>query len=124
MKIKLVLTHVLKDRFLVLSWLVLALLTIVISLLFALRIHPSELTIPVRYTAFGFTFVYNDAWYYLLIFVLFGFIVLALHTAIAMKLFSQKGAQFARLFMLLTIVLVIISYFLISSVLGLAALPQ
>jgi len=124
MKIKLILTHILKDRFLVLSWLFLVFLVLITSIIFTLRIHPSELTIPVRYTAFGFTFVYNDAWYYLIIFVFFGFIILALHSAIIIKLFSQKGVGLARLFMVLTILLVLIGYFLISSILGLAALPQ
>lgn len=124
MKIKLVIAHVLKDRFLVFSWLLLTFLTLLMSVIFAFRIHPSELTLPVRYTAFGFTFVYNDAWYYLIGFILFGFVVLGLHTAITMKLFAQKGAGIARIFILLTLILAVISYFLISSILGLAALPQ
>lgn len=124
MKIKLALVHAVKERSLVLPWLLLVLLTFVMSIIFAIRIHPSELTLPVRYTAYGFTFIYNDAWYYLVVFVLFGFVVLGVHTLITLKLFSQKGVELARLFLFLTMALAVISFFLISAVLGLAELPQ
>lgn len=126
MKIKLVIRHAITDRPLVISWLVLLLATIVVATIFAIQIRVSELNIPVRYTAFGvgITHIYNDTWYYLLNFIIFligGFII---HTFIALKLFSQKGTVLARLFMHTSVILIIIEYFLISAVLGIASLSQ
>lgn len=126
MRIKLVFKHALGDRPLVISWLVLLLATIIVSIIFALQIRPSELNIPVRYTAFGvgITHIYNDNWYYLLNFIIFVLGSLILHSFIALKLFSQKGVALARLFIHTSIVLLVVEYFLISSVLGIATLSQ
>lgn len=126
MKIQLVFKHAMGDRPLVISWLALLMASIVISVIFALQIHTSELNIPTRYTAFGvgITHIYNDNWYYLLNFIIFIIASLIIHTFIALKLFSQRGTVLARLFIQASIVLVVIEYFLISSVLGIALLSQ
>ena len=126
MKVQLVLKHAISDRALVISWLVLLLATLTIAIVFATQIRASELNIPVRYTAFGvgITHIYNDTWYYLINFIIFIAGSFILHTFISLKLFLQKGTAFARLFIHLSIVLLVIEYFLISSVLGIASLSQ
>lgn len=126
MKIQLVFKHAVGDRSLVISWLVLLMASIVVSVIFAVQIHASELNIPTRYTAFGvgITHIYNDNWYYLLNFIIFIIANLFIHTFIALKLFSQRGAVLARLFIQASVVLIVIEYFLISSVLGIALLSQ
>lgn len=126
MKLQLVVKHALTDRPLIISWLVLLLATLIISIIFAIQIRPSELNIPNRYTAFGIdiTHIYNDTWYYLLNFIIFIIGSLVLHTFIALKLFSGHGATLARFFLHTSIGLLVIEYFLISSVLGLASISQ
>lgn len=126
MKVQLVLKHAISDRPFVISWLILLVTTLVIAIIFATQIRPSELNIPVRYTTFGvgITHIYNDTWYYLLNFIIFIVGSFVLHTFIALKLFLQKGTVFARLFIHLSIVLLVVEYFLISSVLGIASLSQ
>ena len=126
MKVQLVLKHAISDRALVISWFVLLLATLIIAIVFATQIRASELNIPVRYTAFGvgITHIYNDTWYYLINFIIFIAGSFILHTFISLKLFLQKGTAFARLFIHLSIVLLVIEYFLISSVLGIASLSQ
>lgn len=126
MKVQLVLKHAISNRPLVISWFVLLLATLIIAVVFAMQIRASELNIPVRYTAFGvgITHIYNDTWYYLINFIIFIAGSFVLHTFISLKLFLQKGAVFARLFIHLSILLLAIEYFLISSVLGIASLSQ
>jgi hypothetical protein len=122
MKLHLVLKHAASDRALVFSWIVFFLVLAVVTVVFATQIHASELNIPIRYTAFGvgITHIYNDAWYYLLNFIIFIVGSFVIHSLIALKLFSQKGAMLARLFIQISIILLLIEYFLISSVLGIA----
>jgi hypothetical protein len=126
MKVKLVLKHAISDRPLVISWFVLLMATLIIAVVFATQIRASELNIPIRYTAFGvgITHIYNDTWYYLLNFIFFIVGSLVVHTFIALKLFLQKGTVFARLFIHLSIILLLVEYFLISSVLGIASFSQ
>ena len=126
MKVQLVFKHAIRERSLVISWLALLVASIVISIIFAIQIHASELNIPIRYTAFGvgITHIYNDTWLYLLNFIIFIIGSLILHTLITLKLFSQRGVILARLFLHTCLVLLVIEYFLISAVLGLASLSQ
>lgn len=114
--------HVTKDRAFMASLFALAILCAVITILFIFRIHPSELNTQVRYTAFGVTHIYSNAWYYLVPIVLFSLSVLVLHTLIAIKLFTEKDNYIARLFIWLSITVVIVGAFLGSAVLGLASI--
>jgi hypothetical protein len=126
MKVQLVFQHAARERSLVISWLVLLLASIIVSVVFAIQIHASELNIPVRYTAFGvgITHIYNDTWLYLLNFIIFIIGGFFLHTLIALKLFSQRGIMLARLFLHTSLALLVVEYFLINAVLGIASLSQ
>lgn len=124
MKLQLIAKHALKDRAFVIPLLGLLLASLVIVIVFATQIKPSQLNLPIRYTTFGVTHVYNDSWYYLLGFILFIVASFIIHSLIALKLFSQKGPVIARLFLTLSIMLVVIEYFFIISVLGIALLSQ
>lgn len=122
MNIKTVLQEVSKDRVLMASCLVFALMCIAAVLLLVFRIHPSELNAQTRYSAFGVSHIYRNAWYYLLPTVLFGIVILPLHIVIATKLHIGKRKHMARLFMWLSIVVVIMAIFIGSAILGLAAI--
>lgn len=124
MNIKTALQEVTKDRVLMASWLVFALLSIATTIIFAFRIHPSELNTQIHYSAFGVIHIYSNAWYYLLPTVLFGVVILALHTVIATKLCLTKNNHIARLFVWLSVIVVIVAAFIASSVLGLASIQR
>ncbi len=124
MKLQLIAKHAMKDRTFVIALLALLLTSTVMVIIFATQIKPSQLNLPIRYTTFGVTHVYNDSWYYLLGFILFIIAAFVIHSLIALKLFSQKGPVIARLFLIFSIMLVVIEYFYIISVLGIALLSQ
>lgn len=122
MKITHVLKEVSKDRALMLSWVILALLCLIFTLLLAFKIHPTELNTQIRFTAFGVTHIYSNAWYYLVPMALFSLTVLALHSALAAKLYIKKSKYVARLFLWLSIAVVIVGVFIGWGVFGLASI--
>ncbi|RWZ79535.1 MAG: hypothetical protein EOT04_01345 [Candidatus Chaera renei] len=87
-----------RDRLLV--WLTvfgsLLALAVVVSSLVQLR--PSDVLVPVKYTAYGFTNLYRDKWYYLLSFTGFGLLLLAGHPLLTLKLLKEKGRPYAVAF--------------------------
>ncbi|MEK7620785.1 MAG: hypothetical protein AAB395_00330 [Patescibacteria group bacterium] len=122
MNIKSNIEHVTKDRALMASWLLLVVICLVITILLVFRIHPSDLNTQVRYSAFGVTHIYSNAWYYLLPVVLFSLTTLVLHSLITIKLFNETNQYIARLFIWVTIAVVVIGAFIGSAVLGLASI--
>lgn len=87
-----------------------------------MSLKPSDLQVAVHYTAFGDTSFYREKWYYLMAFVLFGVLLAILHTAIAMKLYIQGRRQIAISFILLSTLLLVITWFIAWSVLKVAFL--
>lgn len=102
----------------------LILLFILMSLIYCVYVgvslHPSDLQVAVHYTAYGETNFYREKWYYLISFILFGLVVAASHTALIVKLFVQERRQIAILFAWLSILLVVIMWFIARAVLGIA----
>ena len=122
MNIGSILQQVSKDRALVASWLFLGVLVLIVVLLLAFRIHPTELNTQTRYNAFSAHYIYTNPWYNLLPLALFSLMVLVLHTVIAIKLYLGSSKYMARLFLWLSIMVVIIGAFVGSAVLGLASI--
>ncbi|MGI8634521.1 MAG: hypothetical protein ACR2KZ_03875 [Segetibacter sp.] len=121
---KVILQHAIRDRFMVIAGALFLLVNIIIQTIFAFQIQPSDLNVKIRYTAFGFTNYYDNAWYYLLSFIVFWIFVLIIHLLIAAKLYDQRGAYSARLFLLLSIVIVAVEYFIVSSILEVSLLSR
>ena len=124
MRVRSVIKHAAKDRFLVISWFVFLITNLLVQILFAFQIKASDLNVKVRYTAFGPTNYYDDAWYYLLSFIVFGLFVLVFHTLIAAKLYDQRGLHAARIFILLSVVVIVIQYFIVQSILQVSLLSR
>lgn len=122
MNIKDTVQDVTKDRALMASWFVLVIISVLVTLVLAFRIHPSDLNTQIRYTAFGVSHIYTNAWYYLLPVILFSLTVVVLHTLIAMKLFNEKNNYIARLFIWLSVAVVVIGAFISFAILGLASI--
>ncbi len=122
MNIGSILQQVSKDRVLMASWLLLALLSVAIVILLVFRIHPAELNTQTRYNAFSAPYIYTNPWYYLLPTALFSLMILIVHTIIAIKLHLSDNKYVARLFLWLSIMIVVIGAFVGSAVLGLASI--
>lgn len=70
---------------------------LVYSVLLGLSIQPSDVTVYTRYTAFGEAHFYKSPWQYLFLFLIFGAVVVAGHTAIMLKLHVIERRQTAVL---------------------------
>lgn len=77
-------------------------------LVVGLNIHQSDVTVYNRYTAFGEAHFYKAHWQYLLLFLLFGPVVVAGHAALMVKLHNLDRRQTAILVGWLGIALLLI----------------
>ncbi len=112
------------DRAFWAAWAAIGLLIIAIIIIGAIYIRPSDLQVPVRYSAFGITHFYRDRWYYEVVFIVFALLVATFHTLISARLLEVKGKQFALGFLWLTVVILAISAVFILAILRVATLSQ
>ncbi len=85
-------------------------------------LRPSDLQVAVHYTAFGGTNFYREKWYYLITFIVFGALIGVMHTALIIKLHMQGRRQMAFMFGWLSLLLVVIAFFITHAVLKVAFL--
>lgn len=100
-----------------------ALLAAIYGIYVGLTLQPSDLQVAVHYTAFGETTFYRAKWYYLLSFIIFALLVVVTHIVLAAKLYIDDRRQLAIFFLWLSILIVVIAWFLTHAVLG-AAFPS
>jgi len=118
MKIKLLdtLRQILSDRYTMILAIALLLLLASFCTYVGFNVHPSEIQIYTRYSAFGVTHFYHDRWYYLLSFIGFGVIVAIAHILLLGKILIQKGRVFALAFGWVTIALTLIAWIMTAAV--------
>ena len=117
--IKVSLREVTKDRpYVTLIGLVLG-AGIVYCLIVALSIHPSDVTVYTRYTAFGEAHFYKDHWQYLMTFVLYGAIVAVAHGALMVKLHDMGRRQTGLLVGWLGIAVLLMAFAYTLAIIGL-----
>ena len=102
--------QVFSDRGFFLAWIASVLAFLAIVVLCALEIRPSELQVPIRYSAFGITNIYRAQWYSELGFVGFSVLTLVLHTLIGIKLYKIKNRDFAIAFQWLATIVLSIAF--------------
>ena len=112
---------VFSDRPFAIALAVLLVLTILFCLSMSLSLHVSDLQVVTHYTAFGSTNFYRDRWYYLITFVAFGLVTLGCYTAIACRLFVQKGRDLALAFLILGCVVLVVAWVFATQVMRLAS---
>jgi len=112
----------LEDRLLATLAIALAVLAIVYSIYVGVSLQPSDLQVAVHYTAFGDTNFYRDKWYYLATFIGFGLIFAIAHPILAVKLFMQDRRDIALIFLIISLFLLVVAWFLTSAILGVAFL--
>lgn len=84
-----------------------------------LNIHPSDVTVYSRYTAFGETHFYKSHWQYLLLFVLFGLVVTISHIVIMGKLHALGRRQTSLLVGWMGVTILVIALVYVFAVVGL-----
>lgn len=108
-----------KDRAAILLFVGLGMSCLVIIITIILRLHPSDIQVPVRYTGFGQTFIYRDQWYTLYSYVGLAVIVTAVNGFLALRLY-----QIRRLLSLgllgMTIFVVVLATIVINAMFNLA----
>ncbi len=117
--IKQAIKQVLADRTFVLLVVLLLALSLVYTIVISLNIHPSEVTVYSRYTAFGEAHFYKSHWQYLLSFAVFGPLVAITHAALMVKLYAIERRQTALLVGWLGVVLLLLAFVYAMAVLGL-----
>lgn len=85
-------------------------------------LRPSDLQVAVHYSAYGETSFYRDKWYYLITFIVFGLLQAVMHTILIGKIYLQGRRQLALLFVWLSLLLIVITWFIAWAVLGVAFL--
>ncbi len=117
--IKQAVKQAISDRPFLLLTILLIVLGFVFSILVAVAVHASDVTVYTRYTAFGEAHFYKSHWQYLLNFVAFGPIVSLGHSALMVKLYSIQRRQTAFLVGWLGVVILAIAFVYTSAVLDL-----
>lgn len=79
-----------KDRTAVMLLLALAAACAALIVVTVVRLHPSDIQIPVRYTGFGQTFIYRDQWYSMYSYAGFAVVVAAINTFLAIRLYQLR----------------------------------
>lgn len=90
-------------------------------------LEPTDLQVATRYTAFGETNIgthqgYGNKWHYMLSFIVFGVLIMGVHTALAIKLHDRGQPRLAAYFLGFSVLLLVIGWIIANSVLKIAFL--
>ncbi len=110
------------QRRIILALIALFVASIIFVIYAGLNVHQTDLKVVTHYTAFGTTNFYRDQWYYLITFVLFGIIIAAGHSVIALKIYAIKGLELALSFIWISVIMICIAAVIVHQVLKVAAL--
>ncbi|HEY5695251.1 MAG TPA: hypothetical protein VIQ80_00240 [Candidatus Saccharimonadales bacterium] len=112
----------LEDRALTAMILGFILLCIIYCVFVGFSLKPSDLQVANHYTAFGQTNFYRAKWYDFITFIVFGVLVMVMHTVLIVKLHVQGRREIAFLFGWVSLLLVVIAFFMTQSILRVAFL--
>lgn len=104
--------NIIKDRTAVLLFLGIAAGCIVILITTSLRIQPSDIQVPVRYTGYGVTLIYRDYWYTQLAYAGFAVTIATINIFLAVKLYQLRrllGLGWLALSAFLVVIAIIVS---------------
>jgi len=113
---------ILSDRVMAALLIVFILACLAYCIFIGISLRPSDLQVAVHYTAFGDASFYREKWYYFVNFIAFGLMLMAMHTILAVKLYVQGRRQIALFFVGLSLLLVVIAWFLTRAILRVAFL--
>ena len=113
---------ILADRLMAVLMILLVLVCLAYCIYVGVSLRPSDLQVAVHYSAYGETSFYRDKWYYLITFIVFGILVAVMHTALITKIYLQGRRQLALLFAWLSLLLIVIAWFMTWAVMRVAFL--
>lgn len=113
---------ILDDRLMAVLIVLFVLICLAYCIYVGVSLRPSDLQVAVHYSAYGETTFYRDKWYYLITFILFGILQAVMHTALIGKIYLQGRRQLALFFAWLSLLLVVITWFITWAVLKVAFL--
>ncbi|MDN5275321.1 MAG: hypothetical protein JWP06_1222 [Candidatus Saccharibacteria bacterium] len=113
---------ILADRLMAILMILLILICLAYCIYVGVSLRPSDLQVAVHYSAYGETSFYRDKWYYLITFIVFGIMLAVMHTALVAKIYLQGHRQLALLFAWLSLLLIVIAWFMTWAVLKVAFL--
>jgi hypothetical protein len=113
---------ILDDRLTAVLIILFVLICLAYCMYVGLSLRPSDLQVAVHYSAYGETTFYRDKWYYLITFIVFGILQAVIHTTLIGKIYIQGRRQLALLFAWLSLLIIVITWFITWAVLGVAFL--
>lgn len=113
---------ILADREILGFFLAIIALTLVYVLYVILSLRPTDVQVATHYSAFGDTHYYRNKWYYILTFVVFGFVFAAVHIGIILKLIKEEFRPLAIAFAWLSLMLLVVAFIFTHSILSIAFL--
>lgn len=81
---------ILKDRAAITLLLGVVTACLILIVAVVIRLHPSDIQIPVRYTGYGQTFIYRDQWYTQYSYVGFALIIMLINGFLAVRLYAMR----------------------------------
>ncbi len=120
--LKLLTKQVLFDKVFLSSIVALIVVATLFSIIISIGIKPSDLQVSIQYTAYGEAHFYRGSWVTLITFVLFAILTTICNIAVAVKLFVEKGRNFAIVYVLTTIVILVLAGSLLYRIVSIAAL--
>ena len=108
-----------KDRLAIILLIVMIIGAIAIIITTVLRIHPSDIQIPVRFTGYGQSNIDRDQWYSQLSYGLFGVVLVAINGYLAIKLLNVNRMLGIGL-MSMSIFLLVLSLIIANAIFNLA----
>src|SRR5438045_1934322 len=107
-----------KDRTVIMLLISVALLGVVVIVTTVLRIHISDIQVPVRFTGYGQTNIYRDQWYTHLSYATFAILVGGLNCFLAIKTY-QINRMLSLGFLALTVFLMILVVVIMNAIFNL-----
>ena len=104
------------DRGFMFAWITSAVLFIIVIVLCLIEIRPSDLQVPIRYSAFGITNIYRAQWYNELSMAGFAVLVMVLHTLLSVRLYALKDRRYAVAFQWLTALMFGLTFFVFLAI--------
>lgn len=114
----------LSDRKYLFALIGLGLVLLVVIIITVIYVRPGELRVPVRYSRYDSKNYSLEQWFYLLNFVVFGFVVFFGHLAVSAKLYQEKGREFALGFVYAGTVLLSIAVVFFLAIFKIVSLSQ
>lgn len=114
----------LRDRGFLGAFIASCVLLVALLVLSAASIRPSDIQVPLQYTAFGITNIYRSQWYNELAFPLFALVVFVMNTLIGIRFGTEKNRQFAVAYQWLTAVILAIAFLIMLAVFRVISIVQ